>query len=254
MGRIPLTDIERAIYEWQLWVPDFGEEGQERLKGSSVLISRCGGLGGVVAYELAAAGVGKLVIAHAGKVKPSDLNRQLLMTHNWLGQLRIESIVRRLQELNPHIEIEGHNTNINEENADDLVSRVDLVVDCAPLFEERFAMNRAAVQQGKPIVDCAMYEFEAQATTIIPWKTPCLKCLYPVTPPQWKRQFPVFGAVSGTIACIGAIEAIKVLSGIGKTLENTLLTCDLRNMQFRQLIIHRNPNCEVCGNLTESSD
>src|SRR5690606_21054587 len=86
--RRPLTDDERAIYEWQIWVSDFGEAGQESLKGASVLVSRVGGLGSVVAYQLAAAGVGKLVLAHAGNVKPSDLNRQLLMTHDWLGKPR----------------------------------------------------------------------------------------------------------------------------------------------------------------------
>src|SRR5690554_1834671 len=98
--RLPLTDEERAVYEWQIWVDDFREAGQEALKGASVLISRVGGLGGVVAYELAAAGVGRLVLAHAGNVKPSDLNRQLLMTHDWLGKPRVESAARRLKELN----------------------------------------------------------------------------------------------------------------------------------------------------------
>ncbi|MEO1995631.1 MAG: ThiF family adenylyltransferase, partial [Planctomycetaceae bacterium] len=98
-----LTDIERAVYEWQMWVPDFGEAGQELLRGASLLVSRCGGLGSVVAYELAAAGVGKLVLAHAGNVTPSDLNRQLLMTHGWLGRPRVESASRRLKELNPRL-------------------------------------------------------------------------------------------------------------------------------------------------------
>ncbi|MBT5531855.1 HesA/MoeB/ThiF family protein, partial [Candidatus Poribacteria bacterium] len=84
----PLTDEDRAVYEWQMWSPGFGEEGQRRLRNASVLVSRCGGLGSVVAYELAAAGVGRLILAHAGDVKPSDLNRQLLMTHAWLGKPR----------------------------------------------------------------------------------------------------------------------------------------------------------------------
>ena len=146
-----LTDEERA-YEWQMWVPEFGEEGQEKLKGASVLISRIGGLGGVVAYELAAAGVGRLVLAHAGDVKPSDLNRQLLMTHDGLGKSRVESAARRLRELNPRLEIEAVAENINEDNAATLVGSVDLVVDCAPLFEERFLLNREAKSQGKPLV------------------------------------------------------------------------------------------------------
>ena len=93
---INLTDQEKSVYEWQMWIPDLGQSGQQRLKNSSVMISRVGGVGSVVAYELAAAGVGKLVLAHAGNVKPSDLNRQLLMTHDWIGKPRIESIKRRM--------------------------------------------------------------------------------------------------------------------------------------------------------------
>jgi len=100
-----LTDEEKAVFEWQMWIPDLGQQGQQRLKDASVMISRVGGVGSVVAYELAAAGVGKLVLAHAGNVKPSDLNRQLLMTHDWIGKPRIESIRRRLLDLNPRLEI-----------------------------------------------------------------------------------------------------------------------------------------------------
>jgi molybdopterin/thiamine biosynthesis adenylyltransferase len=242
----PLTDEERATYEWQIWVPEFGEAGQEKLKGSSVLVSRCGGLGSVVAYELAAAGVGKLVIAHAGNVKPSDLNRQLLMTHDWLGKPRVESAERRLKELNPRLEIVAVDENVSEENAAGLVEQVDLIVDCAPLFTERFAMNRQAVKQAKPIVECAMYDLEAQLTSIVPGETPCLACLHPADPPAWKREFPVFGAVSGTIGCLGAMEAIKLLGGFGEPLTSRMLTCDLRDMTFRVRSISRNSECPVC--------
>ena len=111
-----LTNAEKAIYEWQMWVPGIGEEGQQKLKDATVLISRCGGLGGLVAYELAAAGVGTLVIAHAGNVKPSDLHRQLLMTADWVGKPRIDSIARRLSDLNPRVEVVGITENISEDN------------------------------------------------------------------------------------------------------------------------------------------
>ncbi|NUN96818.1 MAG: ThiF family adenylyltransferase, partial [Candidatus Omnitrophica bacterium] len=121
-----------------MWIPGFGEEGQVRLRNASVLISRCGGLGGVVAYELAAAGIGRLVLAHAGNVKPSDLNRQILMTHAGIGTSRVESASQKLRELNPRLEIEAVAENVKQENAARLVGSVDLVVDCAPLFEERF--------------------------------------------------------------------------------------------------------------------
>jgi len=245
-GRESLNDTERAVYEWQLWVPDFGETGQEALKGASVLVSRCGGLGSVVALELAAAGVGKLVIAHAGNVKPSDLNRQLLMTHDWLGKPRVESAKRRLLELNPRLEIVAIEENIDEENAAGIVDQVDLIVDCAPLFNERYSMNREAVRQNKPLIECAMYELEAQLTTIVPGKTPCLKCLYPQDPPVWKREFPVFGAVSGAVGCLAVMEAIKVIAGFGKPLLGELLTYDLRDMTFRKRKIQRNDDCPLC--------
>ena len=252
MSEHPLTDEERAVYEWQMWTPDFGEAGQERLKGASVLISRCGGLGSVVAYELAAAGVGRLVIAHAGNVKPSDLNRQLLMTHAGLGKSRVELAARRLRELNPRLEVVPVDENLNDNNAERLVGEVDLIVDCAPLFEERFLMNREAVRQGKTMVECAMYELEANITTIWPGRTPCLSCLFPEPPPTWKREFPVFGAVSGSVGCMGAMEAIKVLAGFGDPLYGKLLTYDLRTMQFSKLAIRRDPDCAVCGTVTPS--
>jgi molybdopterin-synthase adenylyltransferase len=246
-GRKPLTDAERAVYEWQLWVQGFGEPGQELLKGASVLVSRCGGVGGMVACELAAAGVGRLVLAHAGNLRPSDLNRQLLMSHDGLGRPRALLAAERLRELNPHVEIEAVPENVTEGNTGRLVGGVDLVVDCAPRFEERLLMNREAVRQGKPLVECAMYELEAQVTTVVPGRTPCLACLYPEPPPAWKREFPVFGAVAGVVGCLGAMEAIKVLAGLGEPLLGKLLTCDLRDMTFRKVTIHRRPGCRVCG-------
>src|SRR5436190_24353140 len=103
----PLDDADRAIFEWQLSTPGFGEEGQRRLKGASVLISRCGGVGGVVAYHLAAAGVGRLVLAHGGNLRVDDLNRQLLMTNEWIGKPRMELAPTPLRELNPSVEVEA---------------------------------------------------------------------------------------------------------------------------------------------------
>lgn len=247
MPEADLTDEERAIYEWQIWTPDLGEAGQRKLKNASVMISRVGGVGSVVAYELAAAGVGKLVLAHAGNVKPSDLNRQLLMTHDWIGKPRIESIERRLRDLNPRLEIVPIAQNVSEENAAELVEQCDLIVDCAPLFPERFAMNRQAVRQGKPLVECAMYEMEAHITTVIPGESPCLQCIFPEDPPTWKRQFPVIGAISGTVACMGAVEAVKVIAGIGEPLAGRLLRMDLRRMSFQMMKVARRADCSVCG-------
>lgn len=242
-----LTQDERAIYEWQLWVAGFGEAGQLRLKNATVLVSRIGGVGGTLAFHLAAAGVGRLILAHAGDLRPDDLNRQLLMSHAGLGHSRVEQAARRLRDFNPHIEIVPVAENINADNVDHLVQQSDLVASCAPLFQERLLMNRAAVAQRKTLVDCAMYEMEAQVTTIVPGRGPCLACLYPAEPLAWKREFPVFGSVAGTIASLGATEAIKVLSGLGEPLVGKLLVCDLADMSFRKLPTNRNEACPICS-------
>lgn len=137
--------------------------------------------------------------------------------------------------------------NVHDRNARDLVQQVDLVVDCAPLFEERFALNREAVLQRKPIVECAMYELQATITTVVPGESPCLACWTPSRPQAWKRQFPVFGAVSGTVACMGAMEAIKLVAGLGRPLLGRLLRLDLRDMSVQTISLRRNPSCAVCA-------
>ena len=242
-----LTNQERDRYEWQMWTQGIGEAGQRKLKNASVLVSRLGGVGGTVAYYLAAAGIGRLFLAHHGNVKPSDLNRQLLMTTDWLGRPRVESARRRLNELNPNVKITTLDENLSQSNSERLIENVDIVVDAAPLFEERFAMNDACVRFRRPLIECAMYDFDAQLTTIIPGKTPCLRCLYPRTPPMWKRQFPVFGAVSGTIAAMAAVEVIKLITGVGHPLINEMLFVNLRNMDFKKRPIIRDPDCVVCA-------
>ncbi len=229
---LPLTDEERETYAWQMDVRDFGEAGQKKLKGASVLISRVGGLGSVVAYELAAAGIGKLILAHAGNVQASDLNRQLLMTHDWINKPRIESAERRLKELNPRLEIVSIAENISAENADRLTEMADCVVDAAPMFQERLAMNDAAEKQGKPVIEAAMYELEASLTVIHPPKTRRFRDLVPDVPQGWQRRFPVFGAVSGTVGCMAAMEVIKLVAEIGDPLLNRMVRIDLRSMRF----------------------
>ena len=243
----PLDPHDRAVHEWQMWIEGFGEAGQEKLRAASALVSRCGGLGGPVACHLVSAGIGRLVIAHGGNVKPSDLNRQILMTHDWIGKPRIESAARRLRELDPSVEIRAVPENIHEGNAAELVGKVDIVFDCAPLFSERFLLNRECVRQGKPMVEAAVFALEGQVTTIVPGRTPCLACLYPEDPPRWKRQFPVLGAVSGLAGAIAAAEGIRRIVGIGRPLENVLLCFDAGSMEFRRIPVARRPDCPVCS-------
>ncbi|MFM7058737.1 MAG: HesA/MoeB/ThiF family protein [Planctomycetota bacterium] len=233
MSRQPLTEEEREIWSWQLDVEGFGESGQERLRAATVLVSRVGGVGSAAAYELAAAGVGRLILAHGGLLQPSDLNRQLLMTHDWIGRPRVESAARRLQELNPRLEVVTFAESITPENADKIVGMADCVVDAAPLFQERLAMNDVAERLGKPVVEAAMYELEASLTVIQPPRTLRFRDLVPEVPAGWMRRFPVFGAVSGTVGCLAAMEVIKLLAGFGEPLFNRLLQLDLRTMNSR---------------------
>lgn len=251
MTSLELNDTDRALYEWQIWVPGMGEAGQEKLKGASVLISRVGGLGGLVALELAAAGVGRLILAHGGDLQMSDLNRQLLQTRAQVGRPRVESIRQRLQDLNPDCEVVTLPENVSASNADGLVAQADIVVDAAPLFQERLALNAAAVRAGKPMVECAMHNLEASVTTFIPGRTGCLACYVPAVPETWTRQFPVFGAVSGAAACVGAMEVIKLITGLGESLAGEMLCMDLGKMRFRRVKLPRRSECEVCRTFTE---
>lgn len=247
-----LTPEERERYLWQMWTPGFGEAGQSKLKQARVLISRCGGIGGTVALQLAAAGVGHLILAHGGDLRLNDLNRQLLMTTDHIGKPRVESAMRRLRELNPLVKVTAVDANVNEANVADLVQSADIVVSAAPLFEERLLMNREAVRQGKPVIQCAMYDLQATVMTTLPHQTACMACVTPEPPAWWKREFPVFGAVSGTAACIAAMEVIKLLTGMGETLAGSLCAIDFATMHMRKVAVVRDPACPVCGVGSES--
>lgn len=233
-----------------MWSPQCGEAGQLRLKRSTVLVSRVGGVGGSAAMALAAAGVGRLILAHSGPLRTDDLNRQLLMKTEAVGTSRVECAAKRLREINPHIDIVEVPENISDSNAASLVAQADVVVDAAPLFEERFAMNKAAVELQKPVVECAMYDFSARVMTVLPGQTACLRCVYPDTPEHWRRQFPVFAAVSSMTGSLAAAEVLKLLLDAGQTLAGQMLTVDLLSMTFRRLPVERKRDCPVCGSVS----
>nr|WP_277875293.1 HesA/MoeB/ThiF family protein [Alkalinema sp. FACHB-956] len=239
------TEIER--YRRQIMLSGFGEEAQQKLKQATVLVTGVGGLGGTAALYLAVAGVGKLVLLRGGELRLDDMNRQVLMTDDWVGQPRVFKAQKTLQSINPDIQVDAICDYVTAENVDDLVRSSDLVLDCAHNFVERDLLNAACVRWGKPMVEAAMNDMEAYLTTIVPGLTPCLSCLFPEKPDWDKRGFGVLGAVSGTLACLTALEAIKVITGFGQPLFNQLLTMDLARADFAKHRPYHDPNCPVCG-------
>ena len=245
-----LSESQRITYSWQLEIPGLGEEGQFRLGESTALVSRVGGLGGPLAMSLAAAGIGKLILAHGGELQESDLNRQTLMSREWVGRSRAKCAAETIQRFNPEIEVVAIEENFTRENARGLVEMADIVFDCAPLFEERFLMNEECVRTGKPMVESAMYAMQGQVLVVMPGSTPCLSCLYPEVPGHWRRRFPVIGAVSSMVAQIAAIEGIKLLTGIGKVSFGELIMIDAATMDLTKVkLALRSDNCAVCGQL-----
>lgn len=244
---LPLTPTELERYRRQIMLPGFGLEAQQRLKQSTVLVTGVGGLGGTAALYLAVAGVGRLILLRGGELRLDDMNRQVLMTDDWVGQPRVLKAQATLQAINPDIQIEAICDYVSPENVDALVRSSDITLDCAHNFRERDLLNAACVRWGKPMVEAAMNDMEAYLTTIVPGLTPCLSCIFPEKPDWDKRGFGVLGAVSGTLACLTALEAIKVLTGFSQPLFNQLLTMDLNRMDFAKRRPYHDPNCPVCG-------
>ncbi len=248
-----LTPTELERYQRQMMLPNFGEEAQQKLHTSTVLVTGVGGLGGTAALYLAVAGVGRLILVRGGNLRQDDMNRQILMTDDWVGKPRVTKAKESLSAINPDVEIEAICEYVTPSNVDSLVLQADLALDCAHNFEERDLLNAACVRWRKPMIEAAMNGMEAYLTTIIPGETPCLSCLFPEKPNWDRRGFGVLGAVSGTLACLTALEAIKVITGVGTPLLSQLLTMDLGNMNFAKRHSYKEPHCPVCGTQHHSS-
>ncbi|MEO0406700.1 MAG: HesA/MoeB/ThiF family protein [Cyanobacteria bacterium P01_A01_bin.135] len=243
------TEIDR--YRRQMMLPGLGEAGQRQLKGTTALVTGVGGLGGTAALYLAVAGVGKLILVRGGNLQRDDLNRQVLMTDDWVGKPRVFKAQETLAKLNPDIEIEAVCEYVSADNIDALVQQTDIALDCAFDFKERELLNAACIRWEVPMVEAAMNSMEAYLTTIVPGQTPCLTCLFPEKP-DWDRWgFGVLGAVSGTLACLAALEAIKLVTGLGEPLLGQLLTMDLARAEFAKRRAYHDPDCPVCGPLSQ---
>jgi molybdopterin/thiamine biosynthesis adenylyltransferase len=237
-------------YARQLSLPGFGEAEQRRLAKSTVLIAGVGGLGGATATYLAAAGVGRLVLFHPGSLEQPDLNRQTLMTPSWLGQPRVDCAEATLRRHYPDVEVVAVPEPITAEQTSPFLVQADVVVDARHNFPERLLLNRLCVQLGVPMVEAAMNGAEGQVSVVRPGETACLACRCGEGDPEWEPLgFPVLGAVAGTVGCLAAMEAIKVVTGWGEPLDDRLLAFDLEHMTFQTLPITRDPACPVCAEI-----
>ncbi|WP_298667331.1 HesA/MoeB/ThiF family protein [uncultured Methanofollis sp.] len=242
-----LSEHELERYRRQTML--FGEEGQEKLKGATVFIAGAGGLGCPVALYLAAAGVGHLRLADCDTVETTNLNRQVLHWDRDVGRAKVASAGEKLAAVNPEIEVETARVVIDASNVSDLAGDADMIVDAMDNFETRYLLNEAALKKGIPFVHGAISGFFGQATTIIPEKTPCLRCIFPKAPP--KETFPVIGTTPGVIGLVQANEVIKYLTGTGDLLAGRLLLWDGLATTMETITVERQPKCEACGHLYE---
>lgn len=241
--------IDSERYKRQLMLAGFTAEHQERLRESTALVAGIGGLGGTAALYLAAAGIGKLVLVHRGDLTLSNMNRQILMREDWIGKSRVIMGKKRIQEINSDVEVEIFDKWLLEDTLQKFLVDTDIALSARPNFRERRLLNKACVRKGIPMVEAAMNGMEAYLFTVVPGVSPCLTCVFPTDDPEWQELgFPVLGAVSGALGCLMAIETIKILTGFGKPLTAEMLVFNTFDMEFRKMKIHRDSNCEVCGN------
>ncbi len=249
---VKLTEAQRARYSRHLLIPEVGEAGQAKLLKSKVLLIGAGGLGSPTALYLAAAGVGRLGIIDDDVVDASNLQRQILHTTDRVGMAKTESAKKTLQALNPDVAVDEHRLRLQRDNALELFSKYDLVVDGSDNFGTRYLVNDACVLLEKPNVHGSIFRFDGQATTFVPGGgRPCYRCLFPEPPPPELapscQEAGVLGVLPGIIGMIQAVEAVKLLLGKGEPLIGRLLLYDALEQKFREVKYARDPACPACG-------
>jgi molybdopterin/thiamine biosynthesis adenylyltransferase/rhodanese-related sulfurtransferase len=239
-----------ARYSRQLILEEVGLEGQRRLRDGKVLVIGAGGLGSPSSLYLAAAGVGTLGIVDGDRVDLSNLHRQILHHTRDIGAPKTESARQTLGGINPDVTVVPHQTVLTSENAFEIIGAYDVVVNGSDNFPTRYLVNDACVMLGKPLVDASILKWEGQATTFLPGRG-CYRCLFPTPPPPGAvpscAEGGVIGAVAGLMGSLQAVEAIKVLLGVGDTLANRLLLADVLAGELRTVRWTRNLDCPVCG-------
>lgn len=247
------TEDEVLRYARHIILPNIGGEGQRKLVGSRVLVIGAGGLGSPAAMYLAAAGVGTLGILDFDRVDVTNLQRQLLHDTADVGRPKVESAKERINELNPNVEVISHDVALTSENALEILEGYEVIVDGTDNFPVRYLVNDATQILGKPLVYGSIYQFEGQATVFLPGpNVPCYRCLFPEPPPPGTvpscAEGGVFGVLPGIVGSIQAVEAIKLIVGVGDPLVGRLLLFDSLAMEFRTVKLKWDPHCPVCGN------
>ncbi len=246
-----MQDEELLRYSRQIMLPEMDVAGQRALLDASVLIVGMGGLGSPAAMYLAAAGVGHLLLADDDTVDLSNLQRQIVHSEDSLGQPKVHSAAATLRRLNPHVRITPLQQRLTEADLDALLPGVNLVLDACDNFSTRFALNAASVRHRVPLVSGAAIRMEGQVTVFDPRQaeSPCYQCLYRKGDDEQAScaRNGVMAPVVGIIGAVQAMEAIKLLAGVGEPLTGRLLLLDALTMQWRSLRLPRDPACPVCA-------
>jgi adenylyltransferase/sulfurtransferase len=246
------TEEQVSRYARHIILPGIGGQGQQKLMDASVLVIGAGGLGSPAAMYLAAAGVGKIGLVDFDHVDLSNLQRQILHDTSDVGRPKVASAAERLNELNPGVEVIAHETLLSGANAFDVLGAYDVIVDGTDNFPVRYLVNDASQMLGKPLVYGSIFQWEGQASLFLPGPdTPCYRCLFPEPPPPGTvpscAEGGVFGVLPGIIGSIQAVEAIKLILGVGESLAGKLVLYDALRNEFTTVKLRWDPDCPVCG-------
>jgi molybdopterin/thiamine biosynthesis adenylyltransferase/rhodanese-related sulfurtransferase len=247
-----LTPEQRRRYSRHVLIPEVGEEGQQKLLDSRILLIGAGGLGSPASLYLAAAGVGTLGIVDADVVDETNLQRQIVHSTARLGDAKVRSAADTITALNPDVKVDAFEERLTSENADRIIGAGwDVIVDGADNFPTRYLVNDASVWHDIPVVHGSIYRFEGQATVFKPNEGPCYRCLFPQPPPPELApscaEGGVLGVLPGVIGSLQANEALKLALGIGSPLIGRLLLFDALTATFDEVALRRDPSCPVCG-------
>ncbi len=246
-----LTPDQRNRYQRHLLLPEVGEEGQQKLLDAKVLLLGAGGLGSPAALYLAAAGVGTVGIIDMDVVDDSNLQRQILHNLDRIGDRKVDSAKKTLTLLNPDVDVVTYDTRLGADNVLDIIDGYDVIVDGTDNFPTRYLVNDASLLKRIPVVHGSIFRFEGQATVFHPYVGPCYRCMIPEPPPAELApscaEAGVLGVLPGIIGSIQAMEAIKLILGLGDSLAGRILSYDSLEQSFRTFKVRRDPQCPACG-------